>query len=365
MQLLKPDYSRNVHCLLGLPFDAIALNQSLNQIANAALTGQPCYFATPNLNFLVATQADQTFRTAVLNCDLSLADGMPIVWIAKLLGAPIQERVAGSDVFDALCKSTGKSITVYFFGGPAGVAQQAADQMNAQGVRLCCVGFASPGFGSLEDMSQPETIERINASGAQFLVVALGAAKGHAWIEHNRANLTVPVVSHLGAVVNFVAGRVSRAPLWMQKWGLEWTWRIWQEPSLWRRYWRDAIGLYKLVVLRILPLLILRILMNRHKSKELIIQQTEVKPGEVVLTLSGSASSNEVSKLRRVMNSLPNTTNLLTIDMDAVCFVGTELAGILLLANSERNRSYMRVIVGRGNWVLKSYLSLQGLDWIH
>lgn len=363
MELTKPDFSRNVHCLLGLPFDAITLQQSLNQIAKAALIGQSCYFATPNLNFLVSTQKDQAFRSAVLNCDLSLADGMPIVWIAKLLGAPIPERVAGSDVFDSLRKSAGNSIKVYLFGGPSGVAQQAADKINAHDGRLRCVGFESPGFGSLEDMSQPETLARINASGAQFLVVSLGAAKGHAWIEKNRANLTVPVVSHLGAVVNFVAGSVNRAPLWMQKWGLEWMWRILQEPSLWRRYWRDAIGLFKLVILRILPILFLRSVMSCNKDKELVIVQTEVKPGEVLLTLSGAACSREVPKLRRVMNSLPNRMNHLTIDMQGLCFLGTEVAGILLLADSLRSRSSIQVNVIRANWILRSYLSLQGLKW--
>lgn len=84
-------------------------------------------------------------------------------------------------------------------------------------------------------MSNAETIERINASGADFLVVSLGARKGQAWIMQNRQHLSVLLISHLDAMVNFVAGTVSRAQQWMQRFGLEWLWRIKEEPVLWRR----------------------------------------------------------------------------------------------------------------------------------
>lgn len=89
-------------------------------------------------------------------------------------------------------------------------------------------------------MSAPELLAQINATGAHFLVVSLGAQKGQAWIVQNMEQLTIPVISHLGAVVNFVAGEVNRAPMWMRKVGLEWLWRIKEEPSLWRRYAADA-----------------------------------------------------------------------------------------------------------------------------
>jgi N-acetylglucosaminyldiphosphoundecaprenol N-acetyl-beta-D-mannosaminyltransferase len=84
-------------------------------------------------------------------------------------------------------------------------------------------------------------------------VVSLGAAKGQAWILHNLAALKVPIVSHLGAVVNFVADRVARAPAWMQRLGLEWVWRILEEPKLWRRYLADGLALIKLVFTKVLP----------------------------------------------------------------------------------------------------------------
>ncbi len=251
MRSEAPDFNRNVHCLLGLPFDALTLEQAVAQIRNAIDKRTPCFVSTPNLNFLIASQKNEGFRNSVIHSDLSLADGMPIVWLARLMGIPIPERVAGSDVFEALRNSGGKRIKVYFFGGPPGIAERAARQINEELKGMECVGFESPGYGSVQDMSSAATLEKINQSGADFLVISLGAAKGQAWIEHNLESLDVPVVSHLGAVVNFVVGNVQRAPRWMQKTGLEWLWRVKEEPELWRRYFNDGLMLLKLFLTKI------------------------------------------------------------------------------------------------------------------
>jgi hypothetical protein len=101
----------------------------------------------------------------------------------------------------------------------------------------------NPGFGTVEQMSTDAIISRINEANADFLVVSLGAAKGHSWIHENRTKLNTPVISHLGAVVSFVAGRTRRAPPALRSVGLEWAWRISQEPRLLTRYGRDALKL--------------------------------------------------------------------------------------------------------------------------
>lgn len=238
--------------IAGLPFDVVDTAGAARHIAAAMRDRQRLFLSTPNLNFLVAAQRDAAFRESVLASDLSVADGMPVVWLARLQGTPLPERVAGSSVFDLLRRGTGQEllgrpIKVYFFGGPPGVAEQACVVLNAEQAagrgHMQGVGAQCPGFGPVEAMSPPEAIAAINASGADFLVVALGAQKGQAWIMHNLDRLTVPVVSHLGAVVNFVAGTVQRAPVAWQRLGLEWLWRIRQEPQLFGRYWRDGRAL--------------------------------------------------------------------------------------------------------------------------
>ena len=127
MPNLQIDTNRRVHHLLGLPFDAINLVEAVNLIRHAAETRTPCFFSTPNLNFLITAQTNEAFRNSVIHSDLSLADGMPIVWLAKLMNIPIPERVAGSDLFEALRRNDGAlKMKVYFFGGPAGVAALAS-----------------------------------------------------------------------------------------------------------------------------------------------------------------------------------------------------------------------------------------------
>ena len=233
------DFQRPVYLILGLPFDAVDLDTCVETVAEAARTGRGCFLSTPNLNWLMACRDDAGFRDSVFRSDLSVADGMPLIWLARLLDLPLKQRVSGADVFQRL---RARPVASFFFGGPPGFAGRACEKLNASGAPMTCRGHHSPGFGSVAEMSRAEVIDAINASGADFLVVALGAKKGQAWIEHNLDRLTPPVVSHLGAVVNFVAGSVSRAPAWVARLGLEWLWRIKEEPALWRRYFTDGLG---------------------------------------------------------------------------------------------------------------------------
>lgn len=258
-----PDYQRPLYDIVGLPFDAIDLHEAVRAVLRSIEHREPLFVSTPNLNFLIAAQSDATFRTSIFQSDLCLADGMPIVWLARMLGVPLRGRVAGSDLFEALCVQSNRTVKIFFFGGPDGAARLAAERVNQlaherrqldQTPGVVCVGHESPGFGSIDELSSPELIHRINASGADFVVVALGARKGQAWIQRNRAQLDAPVISHLGAVINMAAGTIARAPRWMQKIGLEWIWRIKEEPLLWRRYASDGWALLRLLVTQVAPI---------------------------------------------------------------------------------------------------------------
>ena len=180
---------------------------------------------------------------------------MPVIWIVRLMGLPIKRRIAGSDVFAALkSRPSARNLKLFLLGGDEGVAEAAARAINQRADRMQCVGSSNPGFGSVDEMSRTEIIDQINASGANFLIIALGAQKGHHWLLRNHNRLRVPIRTHLGAVVNFEAGTIKRAPHRMAKLGLEWLWRIKEEPRLWRRYWRDGQMLLRLLLTRALPL---------------------------------------------------------------------------------------------------------------
>src|SRR5689334_2896895 len=289
----RDDLSREVYCILGMPIDAVEIPDVLHKIEIAAARRQPFVISTPNLNFLVSSQRDPAFRESLLLSDLCTADGIPIVWIARLTGVPIKRRAAGSDVFEQLKTEhrSARPLKVMLFGGGEGVASAASDMINGSRGGLTCVGAMSPGFGSIDELSRGEFIDEINASGADFLVVSLGAAKGQSWLRRNHHRLRVPIRAHLGAVLNYQAGTVKRAPALLRKLGLEWLWRIKEEPYLWRRYWHDGTVLLRLLLTQVLPLVReARVARRKRRAGDLHVEQIH-QDESVVLRLRGAASA--------------------------------------------------------------------------
>ncbi len=335
----RTDFHRRVYCILGLPFDAITLKQASGNIADAAHHKRGCFFSTPNLNFAVASLNGGAFRDSVIRSDLSVADGMPLVWIAKLLGLPITERVAGSTLFEALRNSSGQALSVYFFGGPDGVAEMAASKLNATASGLVCVGHKSPGFASIEEMSDDAVIEHINDSRADFLVVALGAKKGQAWIEHNLPRLQVPIVSHLGAVVNFVAGTVKRAPAWLGKSGGEWLWRIKEEPLLWKRYFNDGITLFRLMTLHVIPCAVAMRLRKRDSNAVANARVSlAVQGSSCTITASGAWEENNLESLREVFASVTARPFHIRLDLREVTYIDSACMALLMLLYGHQSK---------------------------
>jgi N-acetylglucosaminyldiphosphoundecaprenol N-acetyl-beta-D-mannosaminyltransferase len=332
---LRPrvDFQRDVVCLLGLPFDVASMTGAVAQLRSAAAVRRRCFISTPNLNFVMAARSDDAFRDSVLHSDLSLVDGMPLVWMARLLGLPIRERVSGAGLFEHLVAHPEPSISVYFFGGPPGVAQAACEQVNRQPAGVRCVGFDTPGFGSVEEMSTEDEIGKINKSEAQFVVVALGAKKGQAWIEHNRGRLTAPLLCHLGAVVNFVAGSVRRAPPWLQACGLEWLWRVKEEPGLWRRYWDDGCKFVYLLVTRVLPYAVLLRWQAAvpQASQDAAVSVTQM-PNGTLLELRGAWSRTKLQPLRQALAQVSPGARSLVVVMKDVSSVDSAFVGLMLLA---------------------------------
>ena len=285
---MRECFYRDVYCLLGLPFDAVDIDGAVSIVLDAATRRVPCFVSTPNLNFVVGSRTDRDLRDSVICSNFSIADGMPLIWVALLLRVPIRWRVAGSSMVEQLKNGIPRRLRVYFFGGMEGVAATASARLNAETSGLVCAGFEYPGFGSVEEMSSDESIARINTSGADCLFVSLGAQKGQAWIERNRERISVPVVSHLGAVLNFMAGTVKRAPKWMQTAGLEWLWRVKEEPALWRRYFLDGFAFLHLLITRVLPL---AWHLRKYEPSPQQIQSSSIErrdePLEIVISLRG------------------------------------------------------------------------------
>ncbi len=360
------DFDRDVYCIGGLPFDAIDLSGTLRRLHDAKDKKTSCFLTTPNLNFLALSQQDADFRNSVLHSDLVIADGAPIVWLAKLLGIPIHERVAGSTLFEALGKEGRSKMKVYFFGGPSGVAAEASAHINEKSTGLTCVGYHSPGFGTVAEMSETSIIENINLSDADFLVVALGAKKGQAWIVNNLQKIKAPLVSHLGAVVNFEAKRLKRAPVLLQKTGLEWAWRIKEEPHLWRRYWDDGWFLVRFLMTKVLPFIVWNCF-NKQRLKRLSQKSTVVldnKGHDASLIITGSVLDSVSPETRSILRDASVQNKSVQLNLADAEYLSSGMLGLLLLLKKHLDKQGKQLkIIGLQptmrkllNWNCLSYL---------
>jgi N-acetylglucosaminyldiphosphoundecaprenol N-acetyl-beta-D-mannosaminyltransferase len=336
--VVPDDLSREVYCILGMPIDAIEMPAVMQSIEMAAANAAPFVISTPNVNFLVNTQNDPEFRESLLLSDLSPADGMPIVWIARLMGIPIKNRIAGSDIFEALkvrARPEGP-LKVFLFGAKDSVAEAAARTLNLT-TGLSCVGWICPGWGSVDELSQKEFIDKINSSNADFLVAALGSIKGQLWLHRNHRRLRIPLRSHLGATIHFQAGTVKRAPYTFQKLGLEWLWRIKEEPYLWKRYFRDGSVLLHLLLTRVLPLAISARLRQRRYERsahDLVIKQT-YGSNFVTLSLSGFAIGCHVDKVVTYFKVAMTTKKQIVIDFSETRTVDARFLGFLIMLRKQ------------------------------
>lgn len=337
IQVGVDDLNRKVYCVLGLPIDAIDMSAVVGDIQSAAIRRAPFVLSTPNLNFLVRARTDARFRELVLASDLCPPDGMPLVWIARLTGIPIRRRVAGSDIFDALmAKRASKPLKMFLFGGPDGVAGRASRAINARGRGVACVGAMSPGYGSVEELSRGDVIAQINASEADFLVASLGAQKGQLWLQHNHHRLDVPVRAHLGAVINFQARAIRRAPNWVKTLGLEWLWRIKEEPQLWRRYGHDGLVFLRLLATKVIPLAIgtlwrrLRERLPLGTPQDLLVLKARTADG-VTLSLVGTASAQHVERAIRAFREALRGNERIIIDLARTRLIDARFFGLLLM----------------------------------
>jgi N-acetylglucosaminyldiphosphoundecaprenol N-acetyl-beta-D-mannosaminyltransferase len=224
--------------ILGLSFDNISMDELIEIIYKTIKNKEKKFIVTPNVDILIRTKEDKIFNKYVNSADILIADGMPIVWLSKLMKTPLKERVTGADLLPRLCKeSRNNEVKIFLLGGEEGVPAKAKNRLEKLYENCNIVGYYSPPFGKFSDNENQRIIEKINKSGANVLFVAFGSPKQEEWIYKNLSKLNVNIAVGCGAAIDFAAGKVKRAPLLLQKLGLEWLYRLLKEPKrLWRRY---------------------------------------------------------------------------------------------------------------------------------
>jgi N-acetylglucosaminyldiphosphoundecaprenol N-acetyl-beta-D-mannosaminyltransferase len=234
--------------ILGVKVHAVTNAQTLALIEQFIASGQPHQLTTTNPEFVVQAQRDPEIRWIINQAALSLPDGVGLLKAARFLGTEtLPERVAGSDLTIRLAElSHRRGYRIFFLGGQAGVAEQAIEKLRQRYPNLQVAGVYA---GSPAPEENEFIIQGILPTKPDILLVAYGHPRQDKWIAHNLERLQVPVCLGVGGSFDFIAGTARRAPLWLQKLGLEWLYRLITQPQRWRRIWK-AVPYFSWLVLR-------------------------------------------------------------------------------------------------------------------
>lgn len=230
--------------------DSLTMQEAVDEAEKLIERSGSSYIVTPNLDHIVILENDREFTEVYSNADLILADGKPLIWISKLLKNPIKEKISGSDFFPHLCNMCAKKgYSIFILGAAEGVADKAAESLCVKFKGLQIVGTYSPPFGFEKDEEEITKIKNfIKRTSPDVLAVSLGSPKGEKFIYNHLKEYDIPLSISIGATIDFEAGNVKRAPKWMANNGLEWLFRITQDPKrLIKRYWNDAIKIVPIV----------------------------------------------------------------------------------------------------------------------
>lgn len=325
---------------LGIPVDNLSLQEAIDRIVGMALVrdGRAKLVSTLNVDFLVnalgftfSHPTHPELLKVLRNSDMVTADGFPIVWLSRLAGRPLKQRVPGSDMVPALAQRAVKEdLSLFLLGGGEGVAAAAGDTLKKLNPGLKIAGTAAPmvytAGPQLTDFSSSDDtlVEYINSSNADVLLVGLGNPKQELWFNRNQHKLKVPVSVGVGGTFEFITGTVKRAPLWVQKLNMEWLYRIVQEPG--RLIGRYSKGIIMLGLLT-LPLLYCRLVerlcyWDVKQARTNVIQWSSVwssrEQSLQVLSLPTLVNQRYLGELVRELEASDNNTALRILDFSSV-----------------------------------------------
>lgn len=227
--------------MMGCRIDNLSMEETLVRIEEFIRSGQPHQHVVVNVDKLVKASRDPDLRRIINECALVNADGMPVVWAARLLGKPLKERVAGIDLFEALMRRAGeKGWRVFLLGACEEVVAAVADTYRRRYPDLAIAGWRN-GYWTVDEEAQ--VAAQVRASSADLLFVAISSPKKEQFLGRWQAEMRIPFAMGVGGTFDVAIGRVRRAPRWMRRAGLEWFYRFLQEPRrMFRRYFIDDMA---------------------------------------------------------------------------------------------------------------------------
>jgi N-acetylglucosaminyldiphosphoundecaprenol N-acetyl-beta-D-mannosaminyltransferase len=219
--------------LFGLQVDALTMDETVEVVRRMVADGRPHQHVAVNAAKIVAADRDPTLKDIIRSCDLVNADGVSVVWASKVLGAPLPARIAGIDLFERLIEAAavdGRS--VYFVGARPEVVAKVVEVFRERHPGLLVAGYRD-GYWDDDD----EVVTAIARAAPDYLFLGIPSPRKEFWLSQHVPRLGVPFAMGVGGSFDVVAGLVGRAPRQVQRMGLEWVWRLAQEPRrMWRRY---------------------------------------------------------------------------------------------------------------------------------
>src|SRR5260370_10958235 len=222
-----------------IPIDRLTFAEALDAIEGLIRAGRGGTVFTPNVDHVVLAEQDELFRSAYRETDLSLVDGVPVVWASRLFGPRLPEKIAGSDLMRPLAaRAATKGWRVYLLGAAPGVAQRVKEILEGDYPGINVVGTGSPNVDLAKNVSKQQAmVDEVRATRPDILFLSLGAPKQEIWAHRIRQMLQPAVIIGVGATFDFIAGTAKRAPPWIGAAGVEWLYRLVHEPRrLWKRY---------------------------------------------------------------------------------------------------------------------------------
>ena len=316
--------------ILGVPFDNVTTAETLHLIDEMIASRRPHYFATANVDFLVQAAHDVELRRILFDAHLVLCDGTPLVWASRILGNPLPERVAGSDLVPLLLKvAAEKGYRPFFLGASPETIETAVARAQEQNPTLKIAGFYSPPFNKLLEMDHDEIRNRILQAQPDLLFVGFGCPKQEKWINMHYRSLGVPVCIGVGGTIDFLAGKLARAPRWMQKSGTEWIFRLAQEPKrLGGRYARDLWHFSGAIAAQCWQLRSRRKLTHRARAAASPLPSADAS--HHVLLMPARLDFEEVHQARPRLESSLNSLQPTILDMRQVEFIDSTGIGLLI-----------------------------------
>lgn len=344
--------------MLGVPFDNVTTEQAVEIIEDMVASRRPHYLATANVDFTVQALRDPELRRILLDAHLVVCDGMPLVWASKWLGNPLRERVAGSDLVPLLLEvAERKGYRVFFLGGQKDIARRAVANAVAKHPGLKVAGVHSPPFAPLSEMDHNAICKRVRDSGADLLFVSFGCPKQEKWIAMNYQRCGTPVTIGVGATIDFLAGSMKRAPRWMQVTGMEWAFRLAQEPRrLFKRYATDLVVFGTAIARQVWQL------RGQPRGDWNPSFSPAVDILSNVLPLPKRLDAIEVRDEEATWQFVLEHPHPCILDASALEFVDSTGVGLLVRLRKSARENGNRLIIANTTPALKRVLSLMKLD---